>query len=126
MSYIDIVLVTGTTVEIGNILLKNGADPKIGFCLQNVLQNSRSFINKASSISFMSSLLKKGADPNRRKIKGSNLIDSIQKGNVMLVEEFIKYGANINYCDETKKTALHYACNIGKFICVNLSKSRSS
>lgn len=109
-----IFLSTGTHVEIGNILLKHGANPNIGCCLQNLLQNYRIYDNKTSSVSFVASLLEKGADPNRRKIKGSNLIDSVQKTNVFFVEELIKNGANINFCDDMKGTALHYACNLRK------------
>ncbi|CAC5402824.1 unnamed protein product [Mytilus coruscus] len=105
---------SGTNIEIGNILLKNGADPKMGFCLQNVLQSVRINENKTCLVSLIPALLQKGADPNRRKIKGSNIIDSVQYGNILLVEELIKYGADVNLSDDTKKTALHYACNLGQ------------
>ncbi|CAC5364197.1 unnamed protein product [Mytilus coruscus] len=105
---------SGTNVEIGNIFLESGADPKMGFCLQNLLQSFRINENKTCLVSFISSLLQKGADPNRRKIKGSNIIDSVQNGNILLVEELIKYGADVNLSDDIKKTALHYACNLGQ------------
>lgn len=115
-------LFTGSKFEIGNILLKNGADPKIGYCLQNLLGNNQFFKNETSLLSFLPPLMEKGADPNRRNIKGSNLIDSVERRNIFFVEELIKYGANINYCDNMKKTALHYACNLSKWVCVYFSK----
>lgn len=107
-------LYTGTNVEIGNILLKSGADPRQGCCLQNLLKSLRINGDKSCLLSLIFSLLQKGADPNRRRIEGSNIIDCVKNGNILLVEEFIKYGADVNGCDDIKNTALHYACNLGK------------
>ncbi|XP_071150028.1 putative ankyrin repeat protein RF_0381 [Mytilus edulis] len=104
---------SGRNVEIGYILLKSGASPKKGCCLQNLLESLQIYGNKSCFLSLISSLLQKGADPNRRRIEGSNIIDCVKNGNILLVEEFIKYGADVNGCDNFKKTALHYACNIG-------------
>lgn len=96
-------------------MLENGADPRFGYCIQYSLQNCRSCNKNADSwISFIHSLLQKGADPNKHKTDGSNLIDSVQYQNSCIVEEMIKYGADVNFADCMKKTALHYVCIQGK------------
>ncbi|XP_052065741.1 uncharacterized protein LOC127705457 [Mytilus californianus] len=100
-----------TVLDIANVLLKSGADPKLGYCLQNYIQNYR---NIDSWISFIHSLLQKGADPNKRKANGSNLIDCVWYQDSRLVEEIINYGADVNFADDMKKTALHYACAKGQ------------
>lgn len=105
---------TGKHLDIGKFLLKSGAEPKLGCCVQNSLQNCRSNINTDSWVSFIYSLLQKGADPNKRTSDGSNLIECVQDRSSRLVEEMIKYGADVNFSDDMEKTALHYACDLGK------------
>ncbi|XP_071182095.1 poly [ADP-ribose] polymerase tankyrase-1-like isoform X1 [Mytilus edulis] len=105
----------GKNIDIGRILLASGADPKNGYCLQNAMNICRKFENRKSWMSFMISVLQKGADPNKRKAKSSNLIELVKKRNSHIVEEFLKHGADVNYSDVMKTTALHYACDIDHF-----------
>ncbi|VDI57427.1 Hypothetical predicted protein, partial [Mytilus galloprovincialis] len=113
---IHICLKNRKVLDIAEGLLKSGADPKFGYCLQHSLQNCRSnYRNTDSCTAFIHSLLQKGADPNKHKTNGSNLIDCVQDQNSCLVEEIIKYGGDVNFADGMKKTALHYACIRGQF-----------
>ncbi|XP_052064145.1 uncharacterized protein LOC127704231 isoform X2 [Mytilus californianus] len=96
----------GSTIEIGRSLLKAGADPSVGNCLQSVLDNRELRENPEL---FME-LLKNGANPNMYSGGGSNLIDATKKGTKPLVEELLRYGADVNFVDYEAKGALHYAC----------------
>lgn len=87
--------------------MASGADPNIGFCLEDSFDS-------ASSNQNWSYLLQTAADRKKRKTKKSDLMHSVQKRQSGLVEELIKYGANVNLIDEMKKSALHYACDLGK------------
>ncbi|CAG2192468.1 GABPB [Mytilus edulis] len=48
--------------------------------------------------------------PNKFKGDVSNLIDVTAQGNYCLVEEMLKNGVDINFSEQSKRTALHYAC----------------
>lgn len=101
-------------MEIGRNLLQAGADPSVGNCLQSVLDNSE----LCKKTEWFLELLQKGANPNIHSRDGSNLIDVTKKGKKQLVEELLRYGAEVNVVDYQRKSALHYACacEIGNLI----------
>lgn len=93
------------------ILLQAGADPSVGNCLQSVLKNYK----LRENVELFLELLKTGANPNMYSGSSSNLIEVTKEGNKQLVEELLRYRADVNFVDSYGKSALHHACDIGKF-----------
>lgn len=87
--------------------MANGANPNIGFCLADSFEGT-------SSNRYSSNPLYTETDPTKRNTKRSDLMHSVQQRQSGLVKELIKHGANVNYTDEMKKSALHYASDLGK------------
>lgn len=65
-------------------------------------------------VEFIDLLLLKGCDPNVFNGDSSNLIHVVSYGSRCLVESLLKHGSDVNFCDSRNKTALHFACELGR------------
>ncbi|VDI27773.1 Hypothetical predicted protein [Mytilus galloprovincialis] len=103
---------SGSDTDIGETLIKAN-DLNLNtemFYVQLALTNKLLKYRKPNWVNFLCLLMNKGASPNIFKGKVSNLIDVTAQGNHCLVEGMLKNGANINFADPSKRSALHYSC----------------
>ncbi|CAG2187607.1 unnamed protein product [Mytilus edulis] len=89
-------------------LLQAGADPSLGNCLQSFLKNYK----LRENVELFLELLKR-ANPNMYSGSSSILLKLPRRRNEQLVEELLRYRADVNFVDSYGKSALHYACDIG-------------
>ncbi|CAC5406542.1 ANK [Mytilus coruscus] len=98
---------------IGEALIQAGADPKSSdniFCLHFAVTNRLLRSRSTPWVNFVCLLLDKGACPNEFRGNVSNLIEVTVKKNILLVEKILRHGGDVNFADNSKRTALHYAC----------------
>jgi len=109
-------------IEFAQLLISKGADvnAKIdnGFTPLNF---ATCFSNYSSSTKMVELLLKHGADPNSNSKLQSPLMGACQNGYYEIVKLLVENGADINFADESKATALMYA-NDAKTIKYLISK----
>ncbi|VDI58484.1 Hypothetical predicted protein [Mytilus galloprovincialis] len=106
---------SGSDAFIGEALIQAGADPKSCdniYCLHFAVTNRQLRSSTEPWVNFLCLLLDKGASPNEFKGNVSNLIEVTVKKNILLIEKILKHGGDVNFADNTNRTALHYACII--------------
>ncbi|CAC5378570.1 ANK [Mytilus coruscus] len=113
-SALDTVCSSGKKPKAGIALLNAGANPRSN-CLVNAIGSYT--VKSPVSVEFIDLLLQKGCDPNKLNGDSSNLIHVTKKGEKCLVETLLKHGADVNFRNLRKKSALHFACELDTSNC---------
>lgn len=98
-------------LKAGIALLNAGANPRNN-CLEKAIANFP--VKNPVWVEFIDLLLQKGCDPNKCNGDSSNLIQVVLTGFRCLVEKLLKHGSDVNFCESRNKTALHFACELGR------------
>ena len=107
--FFDFSTVGYTLVEVGELLLRNGANPNDGPILFNVMNNLSNGNQNESLKELIYALIDSGADTNRHEKEKPNLILAVGNRDIDLVKKTLENGANINAQDSDGYTCLHSA-----------------
>ena len=103
-----------TLVAVGELLLRNGANPNDGPILFNVMEKMSNEYQNESLKEFIYALIDSGADTNRHEKETPNLILAVGNMDIDLVKLMLENGANINAQDSDGNTCLHSALSLRK------------